>query len=471
MSVGLSRQCERLRERLPEYAEGRLEGRGRARVERHLSQCPRCAAEVEDLRTVIGALRAVGAEETPEDLVARVRRAVQEKVPAPAGVGLSWARLAVPVAVLAALVVVSFALRAPRRQAFVPGGGALESARARSAAEEAETKPAAPAAEEKLGFEIAKKMGAPPYGAGGAPGPRAERPALSEVRKEKPGPSELEVSPPPTPPAYAGARDREERDAALGREKTPSGRLDLRRERAETAGGALRGSAAATPAEPEEHLGAAGRSGGAGGAARGGAGGRREPAVAADVLAGVGAEPSEEAEAPPPPLSARAALVRGEGGGMIALQLAAEEPLGEIALTLGGAPPESYAWEGAAAGPAWVPLPAEKIGSGPAKIPIRLRAAGVSRDYVLFVPTMARLGESAPLAPVGRYEGQSLEAALSEFTALTGLVVLAEVPLDRPMRGEIPRGKPGEALEQLAAEAGFEAHREGDLAYTLTHLR
>jgi hypothetical protein len=130
-----------------------------------------------------------------------------------------------------------------------------------------------------------------------------------------------------------------------------------------------------------------------------------------------------------------------------------------------------YAWHGPAGGPGWIPLTGDTIGAGPAAIPIGLRAGAASRDYVLFVPMMGRLGESAPVAPIGAYSGQSLEAVLAEFTALTGVVVLAERPLDVEMRGEIPRGKPGEALEQLAAEAGFEAHREGDLAYTLTHRR
>jgi len=49
--------------------------------------------------------------------------------------------------------------------------------------------------------------------------------------------------------------------------------------------------------------------------------------------------------------------------------------------------------------------------------------------------------------------------------------VLAERPLDVKMTGEMPRGKPGEALEQVAAEAGFEARREGDIVYTLTRRR
>ena len=128
MSADLTRECEKLRERLPELAEGRLEGRVRARVERHVSGCARCAAEVDDLRTVIAAVRAVGPEETPEDLIPRVRRAAQERVPAPARAGLFWPRLAVPVALLTALMAMTFALRTPSKQGFVGGVGEMESA-------------------------------------------------------------------------------------------------------------------------------------------------------------------------------------------------------------------------------------------------------------------------------------------------------------------------------------------------------
>jgi len=198
-------------------------------------------------------------------------------------------------------------------------------------------------------------------------------------------------------------------------------------------------------------------------------GGERAPAAEAETFAGACEESAKPAEAPP--LSARAALVSGAGGKLIALQLSAEQPLGEIMLRLGDASPQMYGWHGPAGGPAWIPLTADTIGAGPAAIPIGLRAGEESRDYVLFVPMMARLGESAPAAPIGGYGGQSLEAVLAEFTALTGLVVLAERPLDVKMTGEMPRGKPGEALEQVAAEAGFEARREGDIVYTLTRRR
>lgn len=464
MSADLTRACEKLRERLPEYAEGRLEGRLRARVERHVSGCPRCAAEVEDLRTVIAAVRAVNPEETPEDLIPRVRRAAQERVPAPAGAGLFWARLAVPVAVLTVLVAASFALRAPRQGAFVRGVGEMESAARMPAAATAKPKQLADEMGGEPGIAIARKTEAPEGVSAGWAGPVAEQPApLRGTREDKA--SSYPARPAAPPPAAASKASEQLDTTASVRDREAARSFDT-----DVIAGARMGKGQPrAPAEgwPKEAV--RGRAGGAGRGTGGGMGGERAPAAEAEGFARGCEESAEPAEAPP--LSARVALVSGAGGKLIALQLAAEQPLGEIMLRLGDASPQMYGWHGPARGPAYIPLTADTIGTGPAAIPIGLRAGEESRDYVLFVPMMARLGESAPAAPIGGYGGQSLEAVLAEFTALTGLVVLAEQPLDVKMTGEMPRGKPGEALEQVAAEAGFEAHREGDIVYTLTHRR
>lgn len=461
MSVDLTRECEKLREHLPEHAEGRLEGRLRARVERHVSGCPRCAAEVEDLRTVIAAVRAVGPEETPEDLIPRVRRAAQERVPAPAGAGLFWARLAVPVAVLTVLVAGTFALRAPRQGAFVPGVGEMESAARMPAAATAKPKQLGYERGGEPGLEIAQKMEDGEGPARGVAGPVADQSEPLRAREDKESRDLCAAAPPP--PATPKASEQRDSLASAGEQEAV---LSFGAD--ETVDARMRKGQPRAPAErwPKDVVGRTGGGGRGGGYAMGGA---RAPTAEADTFAGVYEESAEPVEAPP--LSARVALVSGGGGKMIALQLAAEQPLGEIMLRLGDASPQMYGWHGQEDGPAYIPLTADAIGAGPAAIPIGLRAGEESRDYVLFVPMMARLGESAPVAPIGGYGGQSLEGVLAEFTALTGLVVLAEQPLDVKMTGEIPRGKPGEALEQVAAEAGFEARREGDLVYTLTHRR
>ena len=91
--------------------------------------------------------------------------------------------------------------------------------------------------------------------------------------------------------------------------------------------------------------------------------------------------------------------------------------------------------------------------------------------YMLFLPTLARLGESSPQAPAGRWQKTEIKQALFDLSMFTGLVILAEEPLTAQLSGDIPPGTPADALQRLAAEAGFEVHREGAIAYTLTHLR
>ena len=100
----------------------------------------------------------------------------------------------------------------------------------------------------------------------------------------------------------------------------------------------------------------------------------------------------------------------------------------------------------------------------------RDEAAG-DRQYVLFVPTLARLGESAPNAPLGRYAGAPLGRVLADFSALTGLVILAEAPLDMPLSGDLPSGTPAQALQLIATIADMEATQQDDIAHTLTHRR
>lgn len=445
MSNHLPRDCETLREHLPAYAEGSLGGRARGRVERHLGSCQRCADELADLRTVIGAVRAIPAEQTPDDLVARVRQAVHDRTPAPAPPPLLWARLAVPAAVLTGAVAIALALRTPPVRQLELGaaapstpsrtvGGAQSGGRARG------TRPGGPA---KLSDE------APLFDRADAreEGWAAAREPTGMLAEEKPG-------------------------AAADRPSLSAPRA---------AGRAAEQEAPSAPREPTmrdhpryPHLSAPSSPGRRGGGA--GAGGVSGSAQAKERAA-PDARPEEEArldaiaEAPSAPLSATVALASAEGGKMVALRLTSQRPLEEVRLALGDAAPRALSWQGTSGGPAWIPLSVEDIGPGPAAIPIRVEAPVGARDYVLFVPVLARLGESAPSAPTARYRRAPFRNVLADFSALTGLVVLAEPPLDMEFSGELAAGEPGAALEQLAGQLGFDSHREGDLAYTLTHTR
>ena len=84
---------------------------------------------------------------------------------------------------------------------------------------------------------------------------------------------------------------------------------------------------------------------------------------------------------------------------------------------------------------------------------------------------MVRLGETAKEAPAGSYRGEPLSQILAEFTALTGLVVLAEEPLSQAMHGEKPKGAPDAALEEIAARTGLEVQRTDEIVFNLSYPR
>jgi len=470
MSSGLPRQCERLREWLPEYAEGTLARRLRAQVQRHLGQCARCSAEVADLRTVIGAVRAVSSEEPPENLVPRVRRAVHQQAPAPAGVRQFWARLAVPVALLTGLVAVSFALRQPQpREAFVPGVGAIQESKKPALAAAARVEQANRLGLVKPDKEIVFKPAPEAFSAqpGGAPAPATPAPALEAKQL------------PPSPPAVSGGVHGPARLPTYGPPEPYLGRRAGGR--GGRGAGGFRGGGGPPPRQgcaaeeqtqiPEgaeaavEPSGEVGRS-----LARAPIEARMRGSEKREGLAGA-ADRAVASESVGPPFSATAVLAKGGQGQVIALRVVAKKPLESIVLKLGGEPPQNLLWQGDPSQPVWIPLSGDKLGPGPAAIAVTLASSGGARDYVLFIPLLARLGESAPTAPVVRYDRTPLRSVLADFSALTGLVILAEMPTDIGISGDVPRAAPEAALQRLAADNGLLVHREGDLAFTLTHRR
>jgi hypothetical protein len=175
---------------------------------------------------------------------------------------------------------------------------------------------------------------------------------------------------------------------------------------------------------------------------------------------------------PKPPVATTITVVNeASGKNLLALQLSGERPIRELSLKVGEATPTTHEWVGDADRPALIPLPGERIGTGPAAVPVAVVTEEGRGEYVLFVPTLSRLGESAPQAPAGRWNEVTVEQALFGLSTFTGLVILAEQPLTAQLSGDIPTGTPAQALQQLAAEAGFHVHRDGAVAYTLTHVR
>ncbi len=450
MNEGLSRQCKRLRKWLPDYAEGVLPEHLRKPLEQHLTACTRCTAEVADLRAVIGAVRAVAAEEPSENLIPRIRRAVHQQTPAPAGLPRFWARLAVPVAVLTGVIAVSFALRQPQsREAF-----------SRSAIEQKELAKSAPTEQavdrEQTNKPMPEAMKAVSGGeAASAPSAAAPIPTPPTIVKKPVAPSEE--------PASSTLRHSPTR--ARLRQGTdrwpPYGKSEPYLEKRGAGGGArggragLRGQEQIEAEQYDETLGAAQPSAPA------------EPKLQTEKSETFAAMADQVVASPP--FSATAVLAKGGQGDIIALRVRADRPLENFVLKLGDQPPQQLLWQGEPSKPVWIPLAKDKLGPGPAAVPITLSSELGARDYVLFIPLLSRLGEKAKTAPIAHYQVVPLQTVLSNYSALTGLVILAEKPTDTRITGALSPDNPGLSLQQLAAQNNLVVEQAGDLAFTITH--
>ncbi len=69
--------CEKTTERLGAYLDGELGEQEAAQVQEHLEACPRCAAELEELRRLDRLLSALPGMDAPEGFARRVRRAAE----------------------------------------------------------------------------------------------------------------------------------------------------------------------------------------------------------------------------------------------------------------------------------------------------------------------------------------------------------------------------------------------------------
>lgn len=472
MASTLPRKCEKLRERLAEYADGTLAGRSRARVERHLATCQRCSAELADLRTVIQAVRAIGPEPASEALMERVRATAPQPAPPGPVPGQLWARLLVPVALVAGMVVVAFALRgtAPRERGIPQAAAPAAAGRGASpSAERAVSVPHEP-------ISVAQSP----------PAASAERPATGRGTPGPPGAEALESAPPTTARHLGGSAGAHARAGASAPEALavpgpagpagPPGGTDQtappQAMKAEGMGGGrgagMRGDR--MMAAPKREAPLAGTEGAPPLAARAGGG---ESAAAHAARPPRSAEQDRlltVAEPPAPaPVAAQVILVGPPGRQQIALRLTAAGPVKDVAVRLSGRAGRRVLWEGPPGGAAVV-VPSASIGAGPASVSVSIESSSGRREYVLFAPTMERLGQTAATAPVGRYAREPLSKVLADFSALTGFVILAEAPLDRPVEGVLPPGDPATVLRSVAASADMDIAGLG-AARTLTHRR
>lgn len=76
-------RCRKVRWRLGEYVEGRLDERQRRRVEEHLRRCVRCEEEVRVARSVVGLLADIERRDLPAEQWARMEAAILREVRSP----------------------------------------------------------------------------------------------------------------------------------------------------------------------------------------------------------------------------------------------------------------------------------------------------------------------------------------------------------------------------------------------------
>jgi anti-sigma factor RsiW len=100
--------CDEIRDLLPPYADGELDLLRGVEIERHLQQCPACAAALEQTRALSAQLRDPGLYyQPPADLHRRIRDSLSRRAPGPGRLAFwPWRRLGA-IAAAAALVLVA----------------------------------------------------------------------------------------------------------------------------------------------------------------------------------------------------------------------------------------------------------------------------------------------------------------------------------------------------------------------------
>jgi len=105
-------KCEWVQTALPDYVEGSLRGRAKARAEAHLRHCAACRAEMVALERAGELLKESGVIPAPSRVWGSIQAEITRKETAPAIRGLRalW-RGAVAVAAVAAMLIVVWAVR------------------------------------------------------------------------------------------------------------------------------------------------------------------------------------------------------------------------------------------------------------------------------------------------------------------------------------------------------------------------
>ncbi len=493
MSDTVSRQCRQIRERLPEYAEGRLSGESRTAVERHLAECGRCTQEVAELRAVLSALRAIPAEAPPDSLVPGVRRAVARHVAASRRTAPRpfWARIAIPAAAATGLLAVVLGYRL-MEQGFTPRSmsGAVKSER--RAAPRAQPSPPAASAPAQAPTEVAPPPAPVPWepfrDLDTAPRPSPAKPPTfappPAPKEETAAAKPADLSPPTREFDLAGDRAEERADGAKGRSDQPApavlqssgppapappaGAAQAAQPKQERIVGAMeqsRDSRTTRRGEPNQVSDAPYRAG----ASRPDRSGRkvagRDAQRRGQTASGLDKAASSLAAASRTQAPASARVILTREGNQLALAVQLDSwPQGETVEVKTG---DHDLWRGAPAGPQRIVVSLESKDGRPQILPITLTSPSGSRSYTLFAPPFSLLGRQSGPA-VRRYRNTPLSKVLADLSAKGGLVLLVEGGLDREVNGELALDTPKAAVETLAKYGGYAVRTDDLLVYTLT---
>ncbi len=505
MKPSIPTTCRRLRERLPEYAEGKLRGTPAAAVARHVAGCARCQAEVAELRALLTALHTWPAEEVPEHLAPRVSRAVAAQA-APRARPV-WSRLALPMAAATGALALLVTLHSVEEGWEPRSAGLRQSLATRDRMEEFDGRGSAPrrsGPDRVSAAPESRAVGSPPVDHarrhGGGEGRKVERAPsrergtfgldqyeergpvakvsggqgeAGEVRGEttsemtRKAPGTLSVEARPAPPA-AMAKERGNKsitDASVPVATGPAG----------PAGGGGRMSRRAAEASGSRR--ASGREGGWS-RPRGGDDALApsnllrqgnyhfdEPAERSPVVGGrggAGARLGEIAGAQAPVAALRPqVMVHREGErALVSLRLTPVGPPVEARVAVGG----QEQWKAVSAEPVTLELP---YTTQPRALPIEVAVGGRTHSYMLYLPDLSRLGQFQGGAEARRYQGAPLAKALREVSSRTGVIILAEGPLEEKVTADLSLASPRAALETLAKFGGYEVRAEGMFSFSL----
>ncbi|MCB4791784.1 MAG: zf-HC2 domain-containing protein [Elusimicrobia bacterium] len=70
--------CEKIKQVIVDYIEGRLDNNQKTEIEKHCAECPQCAASLEQYKGLIGSLKKLKTNKVPEGLIDRICSAVDE---------------------------------------------------------------------------------------------------------------------------------------------------------------------------------------------------------------------------------------------------------------------------------------------------------------------------------------------------------------------------------------------------------